>query len=454
MLVVSGHAGTRRLCGECGHAPRPRHAGRVNAHRRRDDEPDVRRNRRRRQRLRAAPLRIALVRRRRLPAAPASRNRLVAHPRRPALDRRPAPRRALVRRRAVHLERRRSGTTARSSTPNPASSTSAASNTSRASPPTARGACTSTSPTQARSSPSRRSASHWSPNTSSARSPPDRLRFSTFGEHPVGTGPYMLQRWQHDSEVVFVRNPYAWRRPQIARLDYRIIFNDQSEMEALANGSADLIDDLSLTQYQQLQRIAPHVKLLVFPSDLHRRGRGQPHAARPLRCRRAPGDDVRLRPQSDGRRPLRRQSLTPRRPDPGGPNALVQSATSTRIRTTRPKRARCSTPPAGHPAPTASAAKARRKLSFELLLNQGSSLLTDEMLLFVADMEGDRHQPEFAPTRFRLDGRARVHRKIRPGGRRLRRRGRSRPHHEPLHRPRSRRTAPTPTHSTMPIVDR
>lgn len=214
---------------------------------------------------------------------------------------------------------------------------------------------------------------------------PDRQRFSTFGEHPAGTGPYMLQRWQHDSEVVFVRNPYAWRRPKIARLDYRIIFNDQSEMEALANGSADLIDDLSLTQYQQLQRIAPHVKLLVFPGlyidvvevNLTRPGLSD------VAVRQAMMYGYDRKAMVDGLY--------------GGkvslPNSLIPAALTHWYNPNinpypfEPAKARALLDAAGWtPGPDGIRRKGPTKLSFELLLNQGSSLITDEMLLFVNDM--------------------------------------------------------------------
>ena len=96
--------------------------------------------------------------------------------------------------------------------------------------------------------------------------PHERLRTSDFGEHPVGSGPFKLARWQHDVDATFVPNPYAWRKPHMSRFDVRTIFNDQSEIEAIANGSADLIDDMSSTQYRQLQRIAPDVVIMTFGS--------------------------------------------------------------------------------------------------------------------------------------------------------------------------------------------
>jgi len=32
-----------------------------------------------------------------------------------------------------------------------------------------------------------------------------------FGNHPIGTGPFMLQSWQKGVKAVFVRNPYYFR---------------------------------------------------------------------------------------------------------------------------------------------------------------------------------------------------------------------------------------------------
>ena len=94
---------------------------------------------------------------------------------------------------------------------------------------------------------------------------PDRQAFTDFGERPVGTGPYTLVRWQHDSDVLFARNQHYWgRAPHIPRLDIRIIFNDQAEIDALESGSADMISDLGFSQVKRLQREAPQIRWLTF----------------------------------------------------------------------------------------------------------------------------------------------------------------------------------------------
>jgi peptide/nickel transport system substrate-binding protein len=214
---------------------------------------------------------------------------------------------------------------------------------------------------------------------------PDRQRFSSFGEHPVGTGPYVLQNWQHDSETLFVRNPYAWRRPKIARIDVRIIFNDQSEMEALANGSADLIDDLSLTQYLQLQHIAPQIKLMTFASlyldvvefNLDRPGLSDVAVRQAMMYgydRKALVDGL-----YDGKVAVTNDLIVSALKhwyDPNVPQYPYD-----------PAKARAILDAAGWKVgPDGIRSNGRTRLSFELMLNQGSSIITDEMLTFAEDM--------------------------------------------------------------------
>ncbi len=216
--------------------------------------------------------------------------------------------------------------------------------------------------------------------------PPDRQRFSSFGEHPIGTGPYVLKSWQHDSEVVFERNPYSYRPPKIERIDYRIIFNDQSEMEALANGSADLIDDLAHTQYEQLQRIAPQVKLMTFAPlyvDVIELNLAHPGL-----------DDVVVRQAmmyGYDRVAIAHGLYDDKVPVPD--NLIVASLKhwynpNVQKYPYDPAKARALLDAAGWKVGTDGVrSKGTTRLSFELLLNQGSALLTDEMLTFIADMK-------------------------------------------------------------------
>ncbi len=218
------------------------------------------------------------------------------------------------------------------------------------------------------------------------KTPHDRIRFTDFGEHPIGTGPFKLLRWQHDSDATFVANPYAWRKPHITRLDVRTIFNDQSELEAVANGSADLIDDLSSTQYRQLQRVAPDVILQTFASvyldaivpNLRHAGLADVNVRRAMMYgydRQAVIDGIYFGqvPRSDGLVPeglahWHNKNVTKYPFDAEKARAILDAA-------------------GWLPGADGIRSKGGKRLSFELLLNQGSATLTDTMLAFCADMQ-------------------------------------------------------------------
>lgn len=216
--------------------------------------------------------------------------------------------------------------------------------------------------------------------------PPERQRFSSLGEHPIGTGPYMLQSWQHDSEVVFVRNPHWWHGPvNIPRLDFRIIFNDQAQVEALENGSADLIDDLSFTDYRQLKRDAPGIKLLTFPSLYV--------DTTEINLRRPGLSDVRVRQAmmyGYDRAAIVKGFFDNQVAVANGliPVALTQWYNpKVKKYPYDPERARALLDAAGWTVGTDGIrAKGGKRLAFELLVNQGSAFVIDEMLAFTADM--------------------------------------------------------------------
>ncbi len=95
------------------------------------------------------------------------------------------------------------------------------------------------------------------------------LRLSSFGEHPVGTGPFLLERWRHDEEISFVRNPHWWHGSvTIPRIAVRIEFNEQSRLDAMEDGSGDVLDGIGTSGYAILQQQAPKLRLLHLP-DLY-----------------------------------------------------------------------------------------------------------------------------------------------------------------------------------------
>jgi peptide/nickel transport system substrate-binding protein len=103
------------------------------------------------------------------------------------------------------------------------------------------------------------------------RVPPAQLRTSTFGQHPVGTGPYVLASWHHDDSVMFARNPHWWHGPiNIPRLDFRIVLNNDARVEAMVDGSADIYTSIDPADYRTLLAVAPHLSYVHLP-DLYSR---------------------------------------------------------------------------------------------------------------------------------------------------------------------------------------
>jgi peptide/nickel transport system substrate-binding protein len=215
--------------------------------------------------------------------------------------------------------------------------------------------------------------------------PHDRLRFTDFGEHPIGTGPFKLERWLHDSETDFVRNPYAWRPPHIDRFIVRTIFNDQSALEALENGSVDLYDDLGSSQYKQLD---------AYP-QIYRQTFASLYTDVTLPNTRRPGlSDVNVRRAmmyGQDRAALVKGFFDNRVPIPDGliPIGLTHWYNPHVVKYAYdPAKARAILDAAGWKVGADGVRRrGNQRLAFELLLNQGSALLTNIMIAFCSDMQ-------------------------------------------------------------------
>lgn len=64
-------------------------------------------------------------------------------------------------------------------------------------------------------------------------------------EHPVGTGPYKMESWTKDREIVFVKNEKYWKGvPPIDKVVIRVIPEVGPRVSALVVGEVDLIPDV------------------------------------------------------------------------------------------------------------------------------------------------------------------------------------------------------------------
>jgi peptide/nickel transport system substrate-binding protein len=107
-----------------------------------------------------------------------------------------------------------------------------------------------------------------------------------WNQHPTGTGPYKLEKWDVGQQVVLVTNDkYTGEKPKIGRLVFKIISDNNARSQALQNGSIDGYD-------------------LVAPADINSlKGKGFQLLSRPafnvgyigFNQKKAPLDNLKIR---------------------------------------------------------------------------------------------------------------------------------------------------------------
>jgi peptide/nickel transport system substrate-binding protein len=95
-------------------------------------------------------------------------------------------------------------------------------------------------------------------------------------EHPVGTGPFVLQSWKRGVNKVFVRNDTYWGgRPPLDGVTYTVYNDPVVAQAALISGEIDAFAGMAMTGYKPLQAagfevvnepLMDHSSLLVFNS--------------------------------------------------------------------------------------------------------------------------------------------------------------------------------------------
>jgi len=76
--------------------------------------------------------------------------------------------------------------------------------------------------------------------------PPRAGRSKNFASHPVGTGPYVFQKWVKGQEVVLRKNPHYWgRKVSISSVTYRFVPEDSTRLSMLLSKQADIVMNLN-----------------------------------------------------------------------------------------------------------------------------------------------------------------------------------------------------------------
>jgi peptide/nickel transport system substrate-binding protein len=80
-----------------------------------------------------------------------------------------------------------------------------------------------------------------------------------FNGHPISSGPYILQTWNHGGSLVFVPNPHYWRgAPKLKELVWQVIADTNSLLAAMQTHEIDLyptVDDNSVAALQKIPGI-------------------------------------------------------------------------------------------------------------------------------------------------------------------------------------------------------
>jgi peptide/nickel transport system substrate-binding protein len=98
---------------------------------------------------------------------------------------------------------------------------------------------------------------------------------TTFGQKPIGTGPYKLVEWRRNDAAIFEPNPAYWDgKPAFDRVVFRVVPEELSRVAALQTGEADVVTNLSPSQAAFLEsasglRIesAPSTRVMAIQFD-------------------------------------------------------------------------------------------------------------------------------------------------------------------------------------------
>ena len=93
-----------------------------------------------------------------------------------------------------------------------------------------------------------------------------------FADHPIGSGPFTLQSWKRNSEMVLARNPYYWRLaedgkplPYLDTVRLVIIPDDATRILKLRAAELDIAEFVPYSRVEEL-RADPKLNMVLFPA--------------------------------------------------------------------------------------------------------------------------------------------------------------------------------------------
>ena len=91
-----------------------------------------------------------------------------------------------------------------------------------------------------------------------------------FNRHPLGTGPFVFQKWTPGREIVLTRNPQYWEegRPYLDTIDYQLSFSPSTALLKLQRGEVDVLGDGVPVADLARVKVDPKWKQQIFSQPL------------------------------------------------------------------------------------------------------------------------------------------------------------------------------------------
>ncbi|MDX7950517.1 ABC transporter substrate-binding protein [Lichenihabitans sp. Uapishka_5] len=93
-----------------------------------------------------------------------------------------------------------------------------------------------------------------------------------FAEHPVGSGPFVLQSWSRGQEMKLVRNPHYWRQgadgkplPYLDGVTFEVLPDDATRILKVQSGELDGAEFIPFSRVEELKG-DPKLNMALFPS--------------------------------------------------------------------------------------------------------------------------------------------------------------------------------------------
>jgi len=93
-----------------------------------------------------------------------------------------------------------------------------------------------------------------------------------FADHPIGSGPFTLQSWKRNTEMVLVRNPYYWKPgadgkalPYLDTVRFVIIPDDATRILKLKAAELDIAEFVPYSRVAEL-KADPTLDMVLFPA--------------------------------------------------------------------------------------------------------------------------------------------------------------------------------------------